>query len=746
MVNFCPSQISTASEDYETQVSTAMHEMTHALGFSAQFFALMRYPDGTPRTPRDANGRPPTSKSGTCPNGSPFDYFVEPSSNTVQYSTERGHVVAKMVTPNVAAFVKSHFDCDSLTGAEIGQQDNSGCLGSHWEERIFEPEYMTPVDSFRNVFSALTLAFFEDSGWYRANLSTAERLHFGENRGCVFATEKCIDPATGISIASDHYCTNNDAESCSVDARSRSVCSVLTGEDIPSDYRYFPSDPTKGGDSYPDYCPINTGYTYGDCSNPSNLRFPDSTKINIMGESYCANCRCTPTTLRSDDSKSWIVASHRQTGCYAMRCYDNGSNSSSESIVEFAIPRSNTNDVVRVNCTAKGKQLSVPGFSGLLTCPDPSLICDSAESYSFAVDAGSGTVNLRSPNAAVTQHPVASWIVYLLGLSMAAYAVAPLHSKTGCTVRINVVIGVSLLLLHLHLAQGCIHDKLDHKVVNSHQHYSDVHPFDIRNRKLAAEDSTNFQTYESIKTDDTYQAIRITPYYDEDTLSLLPDEKRAIISKVIPDAIARFQNALKVVPVQGKLAAQHTCKTQWLTTPPVCKTFVQNEKCLEMPIPAEHFGATRYCNSCPKEGCVGGICAYTDAQGVENTDFLLYIRSTTTAYCGSRTLAYASSCQKDQYDRPTFGMVNFCPSQISTASEDYETQVSTAMHEMTHALGFSAQFFALMRYPDGTPRTPRDANGRPPTSKSGTCPNGSPFDYFVEPSSNTVHHTSTATP
>ncbi|KAL3665087.1 hypothetical protein V7S43_009720 [Phytophthora oleae] len=434
MANFCPSQISTATEDYEAQVSTAMHEMTHALGFSAQFFPLMRYPDGTPRTPRDSNGRPPTYTSGSCPNGSPIDYYIAPSSNTVQHSTERGHVVSKMVTPNVAAFVKAHFGCDSVVGAEIEQQDGTGCLGSHWEERIFEPEYMTPVDSFRNVFSALTLAFFEDSGWYRANTATAERLHFGENRGCSFATEKCINPSTGASVAADHYCTSNTAESCSVDATSRSVCSISTGKTIPNDYRYFSGAPTMGGEDFADFCPINVGYSYGDCSNPSNLAFPGSTKINILGESYGSNSKCTATTLRSADSSNWVVNARRQTGCYAMRCYGNGSDDTSKSTIVFTIPRSKSNDNVLVNCTKKGEQLSVPGFTGVLTCPDPSVVCDSPESYDFVDDpgtgtggsgstggngsTGSGTANLRATNSANTLMSGVSWLVVVLELTV----------------------------------------------------------------------------------------------------------------------------------------------------------------------------------------------------------------------------------------------------------------------------------------------------------------------------------------
>ncbi|RLN54756.1 hypothetical protein BBJ29_007586 [Phytophthora kernoviae] len=356
MANFCPSQLSTAASDYESQVATAMHEMTHALGFSAQFFPLMRYADGTPRTKRDAQGNPPTYTSGTCPNGQAIDYFVQPSNNTVQYFTERGHSVAKMVTPKVAAFVKSHFNCSSLVGAEIEQQDDSGCIGSHWEERIFEPEYMTPVNSFRNVFSALTLAFFEDSGWYRA--------------------------------------------------------------------------PTKGGDDFADYCPINTGYSYGDCSNPSNLAYPGKTTINILGESYCPNCKCTYTTLRSADSTNWVVNARRQTGCYAMSCIDN---SDSNAIIEFTIPRSKTNDAVKVNCTSKGQQLTVPGFSGFFTCPDPFVICN-GQTYNFGGDntttstsgsgTGSGTANMRSTNAASSLGSETTWIMRLLQLGLLAAVAA----------------------------------------------------------------------------------------------------------------------------------------------------------------------------------------------------------------------------------------------------------------------------------------------------------------------------------
>jgi leishmanolysin-like peptidase len=378
MVNFCPAQLRTAASSFVRQVSTALHEFSHALGFSSRFFPLMRFDDGTPRTPRDETGRPRTYSTGTCPNGKQISYYVEPSNTTIKFSTERSHVVAKMVTPRVRAFVQEHFNCSTLEGAEIESQDG-GCLGSHWEERLFEPEFMTPVDSYRNVFSALTLAFFADSGWYRVNTSTSEMLHFGRDKGCAFATEKCVDPTTQAPLAADHFCTSSSFQGCSVDGRSRSVCSLSSRNlSIPAEYQYFPSSPTKGGmNSFADYCPLNVGYTGGDCSISANLIKLGATAINAFGETYCPTCKCTATSLRSEDSANWGIDPPRQSGCYAMRCLNvlNAGTNSTTSVVELTIPRSKTQDAVTFNCTERGEQLHVKGFSGSITCPDPRVVC-----------------------------------------------------------------------------------------------------------------------------------------------------------------------------------------------------------------------------------------------------------------------------------------------------------------------------------------------------------------------------------
>lgn len=50
---------------------------------------------------------------------------------------------------------------------------------------------MTGSHTQNRVFSRLTLAIMEDSGWYRANYSLAQRLDWGRGLGCDFVMKSC---------------------------------------------------------------------------------------------------------------------------------------------------------------------------------------------------------------------------------------------------------------------------------------------------------------------------------------------------------------------------------------------------------------------------------------------------------------------------------------------------------------------------------------------------------------------------
>jgi Leishmanolysin. len=50
---------------------------------------------------------------------------------------------------------------------------------------------MTGTHTQNPVYSRLTLALMEDTGWYSANYSMAQPLAWGRNLGCEFVTRSC---------------------------------------------------------------------------------------------------------------------------------------------------------------------------------------------------------------------------------------------------------------------------------------------------------------------------------------------------------------------------------------------------------------------------------------------------------------------------------------------------------------------------------------------------------------------------
>ena len=62
---------------------------------------------------------------------------------------------------------------------------------------------------------------------------------------------------------------------------------------------------------------------------------------------------------------------------------------------------------------------------------------------------------------------------------------------------------------------------------------------------------------------------------------------------------------------------------------------------------------------------------------------MLYVSADdTTSSCASGASAHAGPCYYDQYGRPIAGSINICATMYD--SEDWKSDVQTALHEMTH--------------------------------------------------------------
>ena len=214
-----------------------MHEIGHALGFSVMSWPLFRDDAGTARTQREPLARPSmwpkTLNNYYCPAGvkraswsventitSPSGCKVDPpqfSESATKIGKDQAPCTFEISTPNVANQAKKHFKCGTLTGVPLENQPTTDCvlLGSHWEQRALLGELMTSTttNSGSSYLSALTLAVFQDSGWYNANFSAATPhenppLAWGLGAGCDFMKKPClVNGKVNVKVAGrPHYC------------------------------------------------------------------------------------------------------------------------------------------------------------------------------------------------------------------------------------------------------------------------------------------------------------------------------------------------------------------------------------------------------------------------------------------------------------------------------------------------------------------------------------------------------------
>ena len=70
-------------------------------------------------------------------------------------------------------------------------QGEEGTALTHWEKRLFENEAMTGTHTQNPIYSRITMALMEDTGWYLPNYAMAEELKWGRGLGCDFYLESC---------------------------------------------------------------------------------------------------------------------------------------------------------------------------------------------------------------------------------------------------------------------------------------------------------------------------------------------------------------------------------------------------------------------------------------------------------------------------------------------------------------------------------------------------------------------------
>ncbi|KRZ09895.1 Leishmanolysin-like peptidase [Trichinella zimbabwensis] len=267
-------------------------------------------------------------------------------------------------TPRVLKFVREHFNCPDLIGAQLEDNGGSGTRNSHWKKRLFGNEIMTGKQSNRVVFSALTSALLEDSRWYVVNSLNVEELEYGKGAGCIFAQKSCkeyVDSVKDEPFAAYPYCNWEDFLTrrrmgssqlirCNKERTKYMFCNFVVNKTISEKYKYFGDKKTildtgevvsgvhvSGGEELFNHCPVwqelhwRWGLNHFDdsiCQHSVGDTDPD---LNFAAESRGPNAICIEqktsfAILRSLGISIFSVTTSVHdtrfgAGCYEYKCY-----------------------------------------------------------------------------------------------------------------------------------------------------------------------------------------------------------------------------------------------------------------------------------------------------------------------------------------------------------------------------------------------------------------------------------------
>ncbi|XP_074565575.1 LOW QUALITY PROTEIN: uncharacterized protein LOC141822056 [Curcuma longa] len=323
-VNVAPRHLTAEAETLLS--ATLIHEVMHVLGFDPHAFAHFH----------DERKR-------------------RRSQVTVQVMDEKlGRAVTRIVLPRVVMHARYHYGAfsENFTGLELEDGGGRGTSGSHWEKRLLMNEIMTGSVDTRSVVSEMTLALLEDSGWYQANYSMAERLDWGRNQGTEFVTSPCNH------WKGAYQCNTTQLSGCTYNREAEGYCPIVSyNGDLPKWAQYFPQANKGGQSSLADYCTYFVAYSDGSCTDTSSARAPD----RMLGEVRGSNSRCMASSLVRT---GFVRGSMTQgNGCYQHRCANN--------TLEVAV------DGIWKACLQAGGPVQFQGFSGELICPPFHELCSS---------------------------------------------------------------------------------------------------------------------------------------------------------------------------------------------------------------------------------------------------------------------------------------------------------------------------------------------------------------------------------
>ncbi|KAK7199441.1 major surface protease gp63 [Novymonas esmeraldas] len=287
-----------------------------------------------------------------------FNYYAFREQDMVGYvGSLRGKWNVPVITsPMVVAQARAHFGCDDQAFLELEDMGGEGTALSHWKRRSMKDDLMAPSHG-AGIYSAITIAAMEDTGFYKGNYAMAEPMMYGRNAGCGLVQEKCV--VNGVSQFPEMFCgsANRTNLVCGSDRLGVGRCNLVNHDSpLPPQFQYF-SDATLGGEyEQMDYCPYVQPLTESKCSFDGRF---------LNGSVFGARSRCF-------DAPAGFAESGRSSAQHGL-CADVHCETTTTYFVK--VRGAGTFTQCKPGTTLTLSSLSPTFSSGHITCPPFDSVC-----------------------------------------------------------------------------------------------------------------------------------------------------------------------------------------------------------------------------------------------------------------------------------------------------------------------------------------------------------------------------------
>ena len=241
---------------------------------------------------------------------------------------------------------RKHFNCESLTGLPLEDHGGEGTMNSHWEARYMIGDYMVGEAYYDSSISDITLALFEDTGFYQVEYYSGGLFKFGKNKGCSFFNTSCINK--GKTSFPEEFCDEINENKCTQSRTNKGYCTKIS---------FFNFYETTGK------CPIVVDGILLEKDYRKSCYIGKSELHKDFGETIGENSFCFESSLLPSEYNNFKVM---QIICYEVEC----DRKKMEIIVKIG--------GLSFNCpTNGGIRNNPPGFKGEIKCPKYYDICDS---------------------------------------------------------------------------------------------------------------------------------------------------------------------------------------------------------------------------------------------------------------------------------------------------------------------------------------------------------------------------------